>query len=224
MTTKHRVTKKSAIRNPAARDETEDELSILSSDQQQPNKGRKRKAHDTDKTIANLQSASRNTYEQLEARTKRIPQEQIDTWPQISPQILEQVIAVTQEAKKDIANAQRDERRVIAAHNTLNPLVKKLSRQLTSSRIPPQAKDVHFNIDKLTERNTQVSRDVTTARHAKQLLTEQTRIAQTLLSKDETNLDQLKRNTKKWRAEWKHQEKRGRVSSTIPMAQLAVYI
>lgn len=172
---------------------------------------RKRKANDTGNAIAGLQPASRNTYEQLEARTKHIPQELIDTWPQVSPQILEQVVAVLRDAKKDIANAQRDERKVIAAHDTLNPLVKKLSRLLASSRIPPQAKDIHFNIGKLTERNTQVSREATTARHAKQLLTEQANIARNLLHQDEKNLEQLKRNTKKWRAEWKHQEKRGRI-------------
>jgi len=184
---------------------------------------RKRKANDTGNAIAGLQPASRNTYEQLEARTKHIPQELIDTWPQVSPQILEQVVAVLRDAKKDIANAQRDERKVIAAHDTLNPLVKKLSRLLASSRIPPQAKDIHFNIGKLTERNTQVSREATTARHAKQLLTEQANIARNLLHQDEKNLEQLKRNTKKWRAEWKHQEKRGRVSTTMPIARLTVH-
>ncbi|KAH9875278.1 hypothetical protein J1614_004769 [Plenodomus biglobosus] len=193
------------------RDEDEDELSIVSTDQTQSSQLRKRKGRTEDDAIAKSQPESRNHYVQLEARTKRIPQEQIDTWPQIPPQVLEQVIAVIRDAKKDIANAQRDERRVMAAHNTLNPLVKKLSRQLASSRMPPQAKDIHFSIDKLTERNTQVSREVTTARHSKQLLTEQVKAAQSILEKDENNLEQLKRNTKKWRAEWKHQEKRGHI-------------
>jgi hypothetical protein len=152
---------------------------------------------------------------QLEAKTKRISQEQMDAWPQVSTQVLEQITTVIRNAKKDIAETQRDERRVMAAHNTLNPLVRKLSRQLATSRIPPQAKDIHFNIDKLTERNAQVSREVTTARHSKQLLTEQVRVAQHLLEKDEENLDGLKRNAKKWRTEWKHQKKHGRVSHSL---------
>lgn len=126
--------------------------------------------------------------------------------------MLEQIIGVIRAAKKDIANTQRDERRVIAAHNTLNPLVRKLERQLEASRIPPLAKDIHFNIDMLTERNAHVSQEVTTARHSKQLLSEQVKIARTLLKKDEDNLDELKRNAKKWKTEWKHQEKHGRVS------------
>jgi hypothetical protein len=152
---------------------------------------------------------------QLEAKTKRIPQELIETWPQVSQQVLEQIVAVIRDAKKDIANTQRDERKVIAAHNALNPLVFKLTRQLAASRIPPLAKDVHFNIDKLTERNTQISREVTTARHSKQLLSEQVSVAERLLDKDEANLDQLKKDAKKWRKEWKHQEKNGRVSSHV---------
>jgi chromosome segregation ATPase len=124
---------------------------------------------------------------------------------------LEQIATVIRNAKKDIAETQRDERRIMAAHNTLNPLVRKLVRQLAESRIPPQAKDMHFNMDKLTERNAQVSRQVTTARHAKQLLSEQAKIAQHLLKKDEDNLDDLKKNVKSWRSEWKHQKKHGRV-------------
>jgi len=177
----------------------------------QKTKQRKRKARTEPNEVADDEPRSRKTFVQLEAKTKRIPQEQIDTWPQVSSQVLEQIVAVIRDAKKDIANTQRDERRVIAAHNTLNPLVRKLSRQLAASRIPPQAKDIHFNIDKLTERNAQVSREVTTARHSKQLLSEQVKVAEHLLSKDEESLEQLKKDAKKWRTEWKHQAKHRRV-------------
>jgi hypothetical protein len=191
--------------------EAEDELSGVLAYQIQPARPRKRKSQPELDEIASEEPQSRKKFVQLEARTKRIPQEQIETWPQVSPQVLEQIVAVIRDAKKDIANTQRDERRVIAAHNTLNPLVKKLARQLAASRIPPQAKDIHFNIDKLTERNAQVSREVTTARHSKQLLSEQVKVAEHLLNKDEENLEELKKNAKKWRTEWKHQEKHGRV-------------
>ncbi|KAI8934583.1 hypothetical protein NX059_008280 [Plenodomus lindquistii] len=196
---------------PRDEDEDEDELLAVSTEQTQSSQAPSRKGRINHNVTAESQTVPRNTYLQLESRTKRIPQEQIDTWPQLPPQVLEQVTAVIRDAKKDIANAQRDERRVVAAHNTLNPLVKKLSRQIASSRMPPQAKDLHFNIDKLTERNSQVSREVTTARHSKQLLTEQVKATQNLLNKEENNLEQLKRNTKRWRAEWKHHEKRGRI-------------
>lgn len=177
----------------------------------QTTRPRKRKAQPEADELAGAELKSRKKYVQLETKTRRIPQEQIDTWPQISSQVLSQIEAVLREAKRDIANTQRDDRRVVAAHNTLNPLVRKLGRQLAAARIPPQAKDIHFNIEKLTERNAQVSREVTTARHSKQLLTEQVRVAEHLLKQDEENLEQLKKAAKKWRAEWKHQERHGRV-------------
>ncbi|KAF2829947.1 hypothetical protein CC86DRAFT_317329 [Ophiobolus disseminans] len=193
-----------------AEDEDEDELSGFVAEDAPATKRRKRKTHTEPDELANEEPRPRKKFVQLEARTKRIPQEQIDTWPQVTPQVLEQIVAVIRDAKKDIANTQRDERRVIAAHNTLNPLVRKLSRQLAASRIPPQAKDTHFNIDKLTERNAQVSRDVTTARHSKQLLGEQVKVAERLLHTDEARLEGLKRDAKSWRKEWTHREKHGR--------------
>ncbi|KAF2130994.1 hypothetical protein P153DRAFT_313198 [Dothidotthia symphoricarpi CBS 119687] len=190
-------------------DGDDDELSRA--DNAQPLRPRKRKVDAEQNVIAEEQSEPRKKYVQLEVKTKRIPQEQIDSWPQVSTQVLEQIVAVIRDAKKDIANTQRDERRVIAAHNILNPLVQKLARELSNSRIPPQAKDIHFNIDKLTERNAQVFREVTTARHAKQLLSEQVKVAEHLLKKDEESLEELKTNARKWKAEWKHQEKHGRL-------------
>lgn len=199
--------KKGRPKKRPAQEEVEDELSITEPAPKQPSRPRKRKSDE----VAEPDAESRKQYAQLENKKKRIPQEQIDTWPQVPPQVLEQITTVIRNAKKDIAETQRDERRIMAAHNTLNPLVRKLARQLAESRIPPQAKDIHFNIDKLTERNAQVSREVTTARHSKQLLSEQVKIAQHLLKKDEDNLDDLKKNVKNWRAEWKHQKKHGRV-------------
>jgi hypothetical protein len=205
-------TKRKQASRVEAEPEVEDELSGLLADETQTKRPRKRKAQAAPDEIAEEEPKSRKKYVQLETRTKRIPQEQIDTWPQVSSHVLEQIEAVVRDAKKDIANTQRDERRIMAAHNTLNPLVRKLTRQLAASRIPPQAKDIHFNIDKLTERNAQVSREVTTARHSKQLLSEQVRVAEHLLNQEEENLEQLKKAAKKWRTEWKHQEKHGQVS------------
>ncbi|KAH3908762.1 hypothetical protein HBI56_073250 [Parastagonospora nodorum] len=211
-------------RKSRVEEDDEDELSGLLVDQAQSSRPRKRKAHSDPDEMVEEGPKARKKYMQLEAKTKRIPQEQIDTWPQVSAQVLEQIVAVVRDAKKDIANTQRDERKVIAAHNTLNPLVKKLARHLAASRIPPQAKDIHFNIDKLTERNAQVSREVTTARHSKQLLTEQVRVAEHMLEKDEQVLEQLKKDTKKWRTEWKHQEKHGRIHPLLLESEKTVVL
>lgn len=193
------------------KEDEDDELSVVAPTQTQPFNPRKRKtAAFADEFAAEPTEAEKN-YVQLETKTKRISQDVIETWPHLPQQVLEQISAVIRDAKKDIANTQRDERRVMAAHNTLNPLVKRLVRHLAASKIPPQARDIHFNIDKLTERNRQVFRDVTTARHSKQLLSEQVKVTQNLLTKDEKELDELKQDAKKWRAEWKHQQRHGRV-------------
>lgn len=206
-----KLAKKTTKKKQAPRADSDDELSLFVAEPPASSRARKRKAPVDADEISEEEPQSRKKYVQLEARTKRIPQEQIDTWPQVSAPVLEQIVAVMREAKKDIANTQRDERRVIAAHNALNPLVRTLSHQLATSRIPPQAKDMHFNIDKLTERITHVSREVTTARHSQQLLGEQTKIAERQLLKDEQNLKELKTNAKQWKSEWKHKEKHGRV-------------
>lgn len=185
----------------------------------QASKSRKRKSDDVAAATAELESKSRKEYLRLEAKAKRVTRDQVDKWPEVSTQVLEQILTVVRNAKKDTAETQRDERKVMAAYNTLNPLVRRLARQLADSRIPPQAKDIHFNIDKLTERNAEVSREVTTARHSKQLLSEQIKMAEHLLKKDEEYLELMKKNTKTWRTEWKHQRKHGRVRDHIlPLA------
>jgi hypothetical protein len=180
----------------------------------QSSQPRKRKATAEVDEIAEEPTKSQKKYVQLEQKTKRIPQDVIETWPHLPQNVLEQITTVIKDAKKDIANTQRDERKVMAAHNSLNPLVKRLLRHLSTSRIPPRARDIHFNIDKLTERNGQVFREVTTARHSKQLLSEQAKVTQHLLTSDEKNLDELKSDSRKWKAEWKHQQKEGRASAT----------
>jgi hypothetical protein len=199
------------------RNDEEDELSMVAPTQERPSQSsqpRKRKATAEVDEIAEEPTKSQKKYVQLEQKTKRIPQDVIETWPHLPQNVLEQITTVIKDAKKDIANTQRDERKVMAAHNSLNPLVKRLLRHLSTSRIPPRARDIHFNIDKLTERNGQVFREVTTARHSKQLLSEQAKVTQHLLTSDEKNLDELKSDSRKWKAEWKHQQKEGRAGAT----------
>ena len=206
--------KKAKPRKKPQREEETDELSVAVSTKTQPSRPRQRKADDKADEIAVEPRNWQKQYVQLETRTKRIPQDVIEAWPHLPQQVLEQIDTVVKDAKKDIANTQRDERKVMAAHNSLNPLVKRLLRHLAASKIPPQSRDYHFNIDKLTERNGHVFRDVSTARHLKQLLGEQVRVAQKLRDKDEADLDELKKDAKRWQTEWKHQQKHGRVRSS----------
>ncbi|KAF2872934.1 CENP-Q, a CENPA-CAD centromere complex subunit-domain-containing protein [Massariosphaeria phaeospora] len=174
-------------------------------------RGRKRKVRDTEIDEIAVDEPVTRKYVQLAPATRRIPQQTIDTWPQVSPHLLEQIVAVLQDAKNDIVNTRRDRRKIDEADEILNMHIRALGRQLSRSRIPAQAKDIQFNVDKLTERNAQVYRQVTTARHSNQVLKEQVKVAEHLLGKDEESLEHLKRRAKKWGTEWKHQEKRGTV-------------
>lgn len=151
-------------------------------------------------------------YTQLAPRTRRIAQETIDTWPHVSTQVLDQILETLQNAKNDIVHTQRDEHRKRAADETLGSLIRTLARQLSNSRIPPQAKDIFFNIGKLNEHNDRLFRELTRERHAKQLLEEQVKVALDLVEKDEESLQQLKKNAKDWKVAWKRQQKQGQVS------------
>ncbi|KAJ4994455.1 hypothetical protein SVAN01_00284 [Stagonosporopsis vannaccii] len=215
-----RVTKREATTNSSSKkrskaisqkDDGADELSVVVPSQTPSSKPQKRKPDDGVDEIAAEPTKAHKKYVQLETKTKRIPQNIIETWPHLPQQVLEHISIVIKDAKKDIANTQRDERKVMAAQNNLNPLVKKLVHHLAASKIPPQARDYHFDIDKLTERNGQIFRDVTTARHSKQILVEQAKATQKLLTKDEQDLDQLRGDVKKWRTVWKHRQRHGRV-------------
>ncbi len=189
----------------------EDELSVTAPTQPRSSNVRKRGSGDKVNDLTAEPTKAQKTCLPLEVKTKRIPRSMFETWPHLPQQILEQISAVIIDAKRDIANTQRDERKVMAAHNSLNSLVRRLVRHLEASKIPPQARDYHFSADKLTERNGQIFRDVTTARHSKQLLNEQVKVTQRLLSQDEKDLDELRKDSKKWRTEWKHQKRHGQV-------------
>lgn len=160
---------------------------------------------------ASVRQSKAQSYVQLAMRTRRIAREVIETWPHVSPPVLDQIVQTLRDAKKDIVNTQRDEQRAIAADETLGSLVRMLERRLSGSRIPPQAKDIHFNIDKLTERYAQLFQELTTARHSHQVLTEQVKVAQHLLQRDEESLERLRTNARDWKTEWKLQDKQGRV-------------
>ncbi|KAF2447269.1 hypothetical protein P171DRAFT_384508 [Karstenula rhodostoma CBS 690.94] len=176
-----------------------------------PSRNREEEPLDRDADEASAQQSKAQNYAQLAPRTRRIAREVIETWPHVSPQVLDQILETLRDAKKDIVNTQRDEQRAIAADETLGSIIRMLARQLSGSRIPPQAKDIHFNIDKLTERYAQLFRELTTARHSNQLLTEQVKVAQHLLKKDEESLEQLRKNARDWKTTWKRQEKQGRM-------------
>ena len=195
-----------------------------SAPQAQAPESRKRKARQAD--VDELAAEKRTTprYVQLAPSRKRIPQDVIDSWPEASPQLLEGISTVLNDAKKTIVQGRGDPRKIKEAEDGLNTLVRALELKLSTVKIPPMAKEFQFNVDKLTERNTQLAAEVTTARHTNQLLTEQAEMIQNLLKKDEEGLEKLKRDVNEWRKEWKFQQKRVQVGNPYCSAQLNVLL
>ncbi|KAF2712148.1 hypothetical protein K504DRAFT_464246 [Pleomassaria siparia CBS 279.74] len=170
--------------------------------------GRKRKAKEADLDELAVEKGAAPRFVHLAPSRKRIPQEIIDEWPEASPQLLEGIGAVLRDAKKTIVQGRGDARKIKEAEDGLNKLVRSLEQKLSTVKVPPMAKEFQFNVDKLTERNTQLGVEVTTVRHTSQLLKEQAQVAQLLFRKDEEQLSKLKKDVKEWRTEWKYQQKR----------------
>jgi hypothetical protein len=174
-------------------------------------RGRKRKAQDAE--VDELEAAVPETtkarkYTHLAPKTKRIPQEVIDTWPVISPSVLAQISEVLRRAKDTISLSRRDPQKREEADVALNSVVRQLERHFGKTKIPPQTKALHFDLDHLSIHNERVYREVTTARHRKQLLEEQIENATAKLKAEEGLANELKENAQQWRRRWKSQEKK----------------
>lgn len=177
----------------------------------EPVRTRKRRTRDAgldepDEIAAETTTARK--YVHLAPKTKRIPQQVIETWPKISTPVLEQISLMLKRAKDGIALSRRDPRRREEADEVLNTVIRQLERHFAATKIPPQAKALHFDLDRLTDRNEQIYREVTTARHRKQLLEEQIETATARLTGEEKLARELKENAQQWRRRWKSQEKK----------------
>ena len=176
-----------------------------------------------------MQPDTARKYVQLAPKARRIPQHLIETWPTITPPVLDQISMKTsctyitqrhwliftfhtgillKRAKDGTALSRRDPRKRDEAEEVLNAIVQKLERHCARIKMPPQAKALDFDLNRLTERNERVYREVTTARHRKQLLEEQVEIASATLKTDENLTEKMKENAQQWRRRWKSQEKK----------------
>ncbi|KAF2258601.1 hypothetical protein CC78DRAFT_537659 [Lojkania enalia] len=166
-------------------------------------KGRKRKADDVEDEIAEAEPETQ-PYARLAPKRARISQESMAKWPAISQLILRQMGEVLNIARREVVNTRRDTQRRDEADQFLGKLIKNLERSLMESKVPPNAKDVHFNVDKLEELNDTMNREATAGRHSAQLLEERVNEAKRALRLEERSLEDLKKKHQKWRAEWKH--------------------
>jgi hypothetical protein len=153
-------------------------------------------------------STTTRTYKQLEQSKKRIPISKLEAWPVLSQPVLNQIYPLLKRAKDTIVLTRRDGRKADEADETLHSLVRGLMRHLSGSKMPPDAKALHFDLDRMMENNARIYAEVTTARHAKQLVEEQVEIATVRLQEERKLVKTLEKNKEQWSKRWKSQEKK----------------
>ncbi|KAF2114684.1 CENP-Q, a CENPA-CAD centromere complex subunit-domain-containing protein [Lophiotrema nucula] len=171
-------------------------------------KAQKRTADDADlDEIAHSEPTAKDHVQLIPAK-RRITQEAMQSWPEITQPILRQVVMVLRDARVETVASRRDTRRQDEANIVLGAVVQKLEQKLLTARVPPNAKDEHFNLNRLTELNDRMHRQVMTGHHAVQLLEERVGEAKRTLQRDEKKLEGLKHDVDTWKAQWKRQEKK----------------
>ncbi|ORY11638.1 CENP-Q, a CENPA-CAD centromere complex subunit-domain-containing protein [Clohesyomyces aquaticus] len=175
--------------------------------QVRPSKGRKQKADDANSDeIADAKPAP-NTL-RLVPRKKRISQVAIQrNWVEVSPQVREQIIAVLHRAMTEVVNESRNKRRHDDAIVTLEMVIKDLKQTLPAMKMPPGAKDLHFNEEWLTARNSRLGAELTTERHAHRLLEDQVNTAKAHLENEQGELRTLKKDAASWKGMQKQTRK-----------------
>lgn len=146
-------------------------------------------------------------YSYLAPKIKRIQEDMIEKWPVISPPVLEQISAVLKGARDVIAWTRRDPQKQREAEETLNKIIPHLETYFSTTKVPPQAKAYHFDLDYLTGLNERIYADLTTARHRNQMLEDQIEKAGVKLREEEHILNQYKENAQQWRKRWQNQKR-----------------
>lgn len=93
-------------------------------------------------------------FQHLKPRTRNIPQDVVASkWVPPSQLVQQQVRELFKAAKRPVILSRRDDRRRLEAETILEAVVRKLEDQLPKMPFPPKTKDVHFDLEKLIERN-----------------------------------------------------------------------
>lgn len=141
----------------------------------------------------------------------------------ISTPVLDQISVVLRRAKDAIVLSRRDPQKQQEADEVLNGVIRHLERHFANTKIPPQSKAHHFDLDHIAAHNERVYQELTTTRHRNQLLDEQIKIAVAKLKEEEEALNRMKENKQQWRRRWKSQEKK-QVSTIALVSRLSALL
>ncbi|KAI9665951.1 MAG: hypothetical protein M1821_003886 [Bathelium mastoideum] len=151
----------------------------------------------------------------LEPRVRKISQATITSkWSALSPAAQQHAQDTLKAAKRTIVMSHWDERRRTEADLAINAAIKKVERRMPRMRFPPKTKDIHFDLDKLTENTRLLESQLTSAIHAVELLKAEIKKEDAALDVDRDQLAELQKNAK---AEYRECTKQA--SKTHPLLQ-----
>ncbi|OCL12131.1 hypothetical protein AOQ84DRAFT_360907 [Glonium stellatum] len=155
-------------------------------------------------------------FQHLKARTRNIPQNVVASkWAPPSQLVQQQVRELFKAAKRPVILSRRDDRRRLEAETILGAVVRKLEDRLPKMPFPPKTKEVHFDLEKLIERNRMLENQLTPAMHSVDLLKAEIEKEEMQLERDQEVLAKLEENAKAEKTRQKEQ-----VTKTHPLLRL----
>lgn len=116
--------------------------------------GRKKRRAQEAELHEPIEEQAPKKFQHLKPRTRNIPQDVVASkWVPPSQLVQQQVRELFKAAKRPVILSRRDDRRRLEAETILGAVVRKLEDQLPKMPFPPKTKDVHFDLEKLIERN-----------------------------------------------------------------------
>ncbi|OCK77723.1 hypothetical protein K432DRAFT_384432 [Lepidopterella palustris CBS 459.81] len=158
---------------------------------------RKRKAREVDVHQEPVQEEVSKKFQHLKPRTRHIPQAIIvSKWGAPSEQVRQQIRELFKLAKIPIITNRRDDARRHEAEIVLGTVIKRLEGRLPNMPFPPRTKDMHFDLEKVVERNRALENQLTPAQHSVDLLKAAIEKEELHLEADEKVLARLEQNAR----------------------------
>ncbi|KAF2762129.1 Sec6-domain-containing protein [Pseudovirgaria hyperparasitica] len=147
----------------------------------------------------------RREFPHLKPRTRYIPQSVVKSkWTHLSVSAQDQVKEIFKAAKWPVVASRKDEKHRREAEAILGQLVQRLETRLPNMPFPPKTKELHFDLEKLMERNRLLDGQLTASLHGVKLLEAEIEKEERALSHDRAVSEQLESKAKL--AEQKHRQ------------------
>ncbi|KAF2839607.1 hypothetical protein M501DRAFT_1010693 [Patellaria atrata CBS 101060] len=154
---------------------------------------KRKRVEDDDHAPVVLVERPAKKFKQLTTRTRYISQDTMaEKWRPLPQAVQHQIREIFRAAKRQIILGKRDDRRRAEAEVVLASVVKRLDKMLPKMAVPQKTLEMHFNLDKLIERNVALDSQLTPAMHSVELLKSQIKEQEQLLNIDRQCLKRLK--------------------------------